>query len=200
MTDPTRRPPSWLFALLVVPILAGFVLLDAGVGMMIGVATAAALVVIAARAKVEGPIEVAEPAAGTPGGVMVVALAAIEDPRTAGVVAAIADPSRPESGPEGVLVLAPALSSRLDRWTSDLDPSRFESQRVLTVSIATLAAAGVRAEGRVGDGDPLQAIEDALRSYAATEVVVVAPEGAAEETIAALEDRLSLPLRRVAPG
>ncbi len=183
-----------------VPILGGFVLLDAGVGMMLGAATAAALVVIAARAKVEGPIEVAPPGAGTPGGVLIVALAAIEDPRSAGVVAAIADPSRPESGPEGVLVLAPALSRRLDRWTSDLDRSRFESQRVLTVSVATLAAAGVRAEGRVGDGDPMQAIEDTLRSYAATEVVVVAPEGVAENALAELEERLAIPLRRVAPG
>ena len=124
-------------------------------------------------------------------------LAPIEDPPVAGVVAAIGDPIRPEVGHAGLLVLAPARSKLVDRWTDDLEPARFESQRVLTVTLATLAAAGIRADGRVGDGDVVQATEDALRSFAATEVVVVSRPGEFEREIAKLERRLDRKLRRV---
>lgn len=199
MRGSERRPRTWLLALLVVPMLAGFVLADAGVGMFMGLATAAAIVVVAARSTVEGPIEVAAAKPGEAGGLLVVVLAAIEDPRTAGVLAAMADPSR-EAGRGGILLLAPARGRLLDRWADDLERARFESQRLLTVSVATLAAAGVAAEGRVGDGDPPQAVEDALRSYAAAEVVVVRGPGITDDEIEALERRLPIPLRRIDPG
>lgn len=60
-----------------------------------------------------------------------------------------------------------------------------------------MAAAGIRAEGRVGDGDMVLATEDALRVCAATEVVVVFREGELEREISRLERRLPVPLRRV---
>ncbi len=189
---------TWLLGLVVVPIFLGFILVGGQLGLALGTATAAALVVIAARAKPDEPIEVAEPGPGVPGGLLVLALAPIDDPRTAGVIAAMADPSRPEA--DGVLVVAPARTSLLDRWADDLDAARFESQRLLTVSLASLAAAGIEAEGRVGDGDPLRAAEDALRTYAAAEVVVVAPEGEAARQLSELERRLDRPLRRVEPA
>ena len=69
---------------------------------------------------------------------------------------------------------------------------------MLTVSLATLAAAGLPAEGRVGDGDIVQATEDTLRTYAATAVVVVAPRGAAERQIRELDRRLEGQVHRVA--
>lgn len=188
---------SWLAALLVVPPLAAFLLGSGQVGIALGCATAAAILVVAVRARPDRAIEIAEPGPGVGTGVLIVALAPIEDPRTAAIVAAIADPERPEAE-QGALVLAPAKSSLLNRWADDLEQARFESQRLLTVSVATLAAAGVDAEGRVGDGDPLQAVEDTLRSYAATEVVVVAPPEAAGNAIGELEQRLEVPLRRVA--
>lgn len=194
--DLIRRYP-WLPALLVVPIFVGIAVAGAQLGSALGALVAAAIIVFAVRAGGDGAIEVAEPAEGTPGGVLVLATVAIEDPRTAGIVAAIGDPSRPEAGEEGLLVLAPAHSSRVDRWADDIEDARFESQRVLTVSLATMAAAGIRAEGRVGDGDMVLATEDALRVYAATEVVVVAREGQFEKEIAKLERRLPVPLRRV---
>jgi len=190
---------TWLLGLLILPALAGFLFLDAGVGMLLGLATAAALVIVAARAKTEAPIEVADPGAGVPGGLFILAVDPIDDVRTAGIVAAVADPSRAELKGGGVLVVAPARSGVLARWTDDLEQSRFDSQRTLAVSLATLAAAGVEAEGRVGDGDPLRAAEDALRSYAAAEVVVVAAAGSHERQIAELERRLERPLRKVVP-
>lgn len=192
---------TWLLApLVVVPIFAGFLLVGAQLGLALGAAMAAALIVVAARSKPDVRIEVAEPGPGVRGGLLVLAIAPIEDPRTAGIVAAIADSTRPVADEGGLLVVAPASSSLLDRWADDLDRARFESQRALAVSLASLAAAGIAAEGRVGDGDPLRAAEDALRTYAATEVVVVAPEGEAERQLAELERRLDRPLRRVSPA
>ncbi len=196
MSELIRRYP-WLPALLVAPIFVGIAIAGAQLGSALGALIVAVIIVFAVRAGGDGPIEVAEPGPETPGGVLVLATAAIEDPRTAGIVAAISDPSRPEAGEGGLLVLAPARSSRLDRWADDLEGARFESQRVLTVSLATMAAAGIDAEGRVGDGDMVLATEDALRSYAATEVVVVAREGELEKEIGKLEARLPVPLRRV---
>lgn len=188
---------TWLLGLLIVPIFLGFILVGGQLGLALGTATAAALVIVAARAKPDEPIEVAEPGEAVPGGVLILALAPIEEPRAAALIGAIADPSRPQAG--APLVIAPARTSLLDRWADDLDAARFESQRLLTVSLASLAAAGIEAEGRVGDGDPLRAAEDALRTYAATEVVVVAREGEEPRKLDELERRLELPLRRVGP-
>jgi hypothetical protein len=196
LSDLISRYP-WLPALMVVPVFVGIALAGAQVGSAIGALVVAVIVVVAVRSGGQGPIEVAEPRPGVPAGILVVAARAIEDPRTAGIVAAIGDPSRPEAGDEGLLVIAPARTSRLDRWADDIEGARFESQRVLTVSLATMAAAGLPAEGRVGDGDMALAVEDALRSYAASEVVVVAREGELAKDVARLERRLPIAVRRV---
>jgi GABA permease len=71
-----------------------------------------------------------------------------------------------------VLVVCPALNSRIRHWTSDEDHAREEAQARLDESLAALAAAGVRARGQVGDDDPIQAVDDALRAFAADEIVI----------------------------
>jgi len=174
-----------------------FILFGTEVAVLVAGLTLAAIIAVAVADRDDGTFEVATPGPGVPGGVLVVVLAPIEDPETAGVLAAIGDPSRPEVGDRALLLLAPARSRTIDRWTDDLEPARYESQRVLTVSMATMAAAGVAAEGRVGDGDVVQAAEDVLRSYAATEVVVVAGAGEFERPIAELERRLDRKLRHL---
>jgi hypothetical protein len=73
---------------------------------------------------------------------------------------------------EEMLLVCPALNSRVRTWTSDEDPARAEAQARLDASLARLAAAGVSARGEIGDGDPLQALEDALREFPADEIVV----------------------------
>ena len=48
----------------------------------------------------------------------------------------------------------------------------------LEASLEAMRAAGMTARGEVGDGDPLQAIEDALRTFAPDEIVISThPEG-----------------------
>lgn len=186
---------TWILGLLMLPALLGFILLDAGVGLLLGLATAGLLITFAARAKPDVPIEIAAPGEGVRGGVLLVLLATVEDPPVTGVLAAITDPSRREAGEP--LLLAPTRIGRLDRFFGDIEAARFESQRVLAVSVANLAAAGVEVEGRVGDADVVLAVEDTLRTYAATEVVVFAPDAADDAAIATLEHRLGVPLRRV---
>jgi hypothetical protein len=77
-----------------------------------------------------------------------------------------------------VLVVVPALNSPLRHWASDEDNARAAAADRLEQSLQTLKEAGVEATGEVGDGDPLQAMEDALRTFGADEIVISThPEG-----------------------
>jgi GABA permease len=79
---------------------------------------------------------------------------------------------------EKVLVVCPALNSPLRHWVSDEDDARASAQERLDASVASMRAMGIEATGEIGDGDPLQAIEDAVRTFAPDEVVVSThPEG-----------------------
>ena len=73
---------------------------------------------------------------------------------------------------EEVLVVTPALNSPLKHWVSDEDGARAAAQERLDTSLARLAEAGVEARGEVGDGDPMQAMEDALRTFGADEIII----------------------------
>ncbi len=73
---------------------------------------------------------------------------------------------------EEMLLVCPALNSRVRTWTSDEDPARAEAQSRLDASLVRLAQAGVSVRGEIGDGDPLQALEDALREFPADEIVI----------------------------
>ena len=75
-----------------------------------------------------------------------------------------------------VLVVAPALASRLHYWTDDTDRETEIARTRLEKVLARLEQQGVRAEGRVGVEDPALAVEDALDGFAATEVIVVAED------------------------
>jgi hypothetical protein len=79
---------------------------------------------------------------------------------------------------EEVLVVTPALNSPIRHWVSDEDGARAAAQERLDRSLAQLAEAGVQARGEIGDGDPLQAMEDALRTFGADEIIISThPEG-----------------------
>jgi len=79
---------------------------------------------------------------------------------------------------ERVLVVCPALNSPIRHWVSDEDEARAAAQERLDRSLETLRAAGVDAAGEIGDGDPLQAIADAVRTFAPDELIISThPEG-----------------------
>ena len=72
-----------------------------------------------------------------------------------------------------VLIVAPALTdSRAALWASDLDAAIEQAGRRLELSLRAAREAGLDAHGRVGDADPNTAMEDALRSFAADEIVI----------------------------
>ena len=69
-------------------------------------------------------------------------------------------------------VVAPASEiSWLDRLTNAEDDARADAAE--RAELASEAAPGDQAHGHVGDVDPLQAIEDALRMFGADEIVVL---------------------------
>src|SRR5689334_10248232 len=72
-----------------------------------------------------------------------------------------------------VLVVAPALTSRLHTWTNDTDRESEIAHARLENVLARLEQHGVRAEGRVAAQDPALAVDDALYGFAATEVIVI---------------------------
>ena len=71
-----------------------------------------------------------------------------------------------------VLVVAPALNSRLRHWLSDEDAARRRANERLAVVVGELQRVVEHVEGRIGDADPLQAIADALPTFPADEIVI----------------------------
>ena len=103
---------------------------------------------------------------------------------------------------EHVLVVCPALNSPVRTWVSDEDPAREAAQRRLDASLAQLARDGIEADGEIGDGDPLQAIEDALRTFGADEIVISThPEGRSHwlerNVVGDARERFDLPITHV---
>jgi GABA permease len=70
------------------------------------------------------------------------------------------------------LVVCPALNSRLKTYTSDEDPAREAAQLRLDDTLARLSSVGIEASGEVGDGDPLVALDDAVRTFGPNEIVI----------------------------
>jgi hypothetical protein len=77
-----------------------------------------------------------------------------------------------------VVVVAPALNSRLRHWVSDEDRARAAAGARLARCLDRLRDRGVSVTGWVGDADPMQAIDDALRHADADELLIAThPEG-----------------------
>jgi hypothetical protein len=189
---------AWALPLIVaaiaVPIAAGFVIAGPSLGVAVGALVGAVLIVVGARMRPETRIEVAS-AGDARHRLLVIALVAIEEPSAAAAIAQVA------TGGGEVLVLAPAFNTGLAHWADDLRKAREHAQRRLVLSLGSLAAAGIDARGSVGDADPVQAVEDSLREFAADEAVLVAEPverpGPGAQTLAELRSRLDLPLRLV---
>jgi hypothetical protein len=183
-----------------VPIIAGFFVGGGGVGLGLGAVAVLALVVVAVRQAPRGPI-VSAPAKDGKRHILIVAATAVEDPADVGRVAVAAEFDGPK-GEADVLVLVPARIGFLDRWASDVESARHAAQERLVATVAALAKAGIAAEARVGDEDIIQATEDQLQSYPATEVVLVAggDEDGVDAAAAELRSRLEAGFRQVCLG
>ncbi len=101
-----------------------------------------------------------------------------------------------------VLVVAPAQPSPLQHLASDDDPGRRAAQERVDASLAKLRESGLSAHGQVGDADPLQAIEDALRTFGPDEIVISThPEGKSHwlerGVVEHARDRFAVPITHV---
>jgi hypothetical protein len=110
--------------------------------------------------------------------------------------------SRSEGVDEHVFVVCPALNSPLRHWASDEDGARVEAQERLNTSLSRLRQAGVDAKGEIGDAEPLQAMEDALRLFGADEIIISThPEGRShwleKGIVDAARERFAVPITHV---
>jgi hypothetical protein len=190
-----------LVIILVVPAAVGFAVAGPPLGLAIGAITVAALLFTAARIRYDEPIEVAA-STDRRYRMLVVATEPVAEPQLVERIAAIAAEGQRLIDPAArseLLVLAPAVQSRLDRWASDVRSARRGAREVLAVSLGAFAAAGIDAAGKIGDADPVQAVEDELHAFAAREVVVLDGPGLGATEVAEFRRRLDRPVRELDP-
>jgi GABA permease len=72
-----------------------------------------------------------------------------------------------------ILVITPALSSsKAAHWASDTDESLELARQRMELSLIEIDRLGLKARGEIGDSDPNIAIEDALRTFPADEIII----------------------------
>jgi hypothetical protein len=71
-----------------------------------------------------------------------------------------------------ILVVTPAITSQVKHWVSDVDDAIADADRRREESVRAIEATGLEARGEVGDSDPNVAIEDALRTFPADELII----------------------------
>jgi hypothetical protein len=101
-----------------------------------------------------------------------------------------------------ILVVSPALNSPIRHWASDEDPAREEARQRLETSLQRLRESGIEARGEVGDADPLQAIEDAVRTFGPDEIIISThPEGRSHwlerGVVTGARERFAVPITHV---
>lgn len=82
-------------------------------------------------------------------------------------------PGQPEDAIPIILVVAPAVSSRVARVTGD-ERAYERATDDLAATLRVLEELGLDATGHVGSHDPLQAIDEGLREFPADAIVFVA--------------------------
>jgi hypothetical protein len=100
-------------------------------------------------------------------------------------------PSVPD-GATDVVVIVPALASRTEALTGAVDDRRAEAEQTALSLTRALSRDGRSVRGEVGADDPVLAVEDALRTFGADEVVVACDE----DVVDAVRDRVAVPVRR----
>lgn len=101
-------------------------------------------------------------------------------------------------------VVAPALGSRLDRWTGDQQGYDDATQH-LDATLRALAEIGVEAHGRIGSKDPVQAADDGLREFPAHQLVLAVHAAGSQKwleqgTVDAARERYGVPVTVIVVG
>jgi hypothetical protein len=101
-----------------------------------------------------------------------------------------------------VLVVAPALNSRRRFFLADPDPAIDRAEAVQEETVERLDEEGIDAAGDTGEEDPLLALQDALTTYDADEIVLFTHEGGQqnwqeEGLVEQAKGRFSVPVRHL---
>jgi hypothetical protein len=157
----------------------GLIVIAAAIDRWVGLAVFVLLTAIAAlwifRARREPPVRTAPRRRSAPGERRILVIA---NETVGGETLREEIRRRAENYDERVRVICPTLLSRVRFIASDEDDARSKAQERLEHSLSSLREIGVNCEGEVGEADPLQAIEDALRTFGADEIIISThPEG-----------------------
>ena len=97
-------------------------------------------------------------------------LALVAEPVSADALRAAVGPDAADDAE--VLVVAPALNSRKRFFLADPDPAIDRAEQVQEETVERLDEEGIDAAGDTGEEDPMLAIQDALATFEADEVVL----------------------------
>jgi hypothetical protein len=183
---------SWQYPLILIalifPAAIGFALGGPGIGLSIAGLSLVALAVIAMLVIPRDPIG-RSPNPELARRLLIVTTFPIEDEKS---IQRVADEVRLgfDENDSEIRLLTPATNTFLERWATDLQRARDAAQRDLVVSVASLTLAGVAASASVGDEDLVQAVEDELATFDATEVFLLTRGDPDSEAAAQLRERL----------
>jgi hypothetical protein len=90
-----------------------------------------------------------------------------------------------------LVVIVPALASKTEALTGAVDDRRAEAEQTALSLTRSLSRDGRNVRGEVGADDPVQAVEDALRTFGADEVLVAGDDAMLEQVRA----RVAVPVR-----
>jgi hypothetical protein len=102
-------------------------------------------------------------------------LALVSEPVSGEALKRAVDGSRAEEAE--VLVVAPALNTRTRFLFSDVDAAIERAERVQEETVERMDEEGIDAAGDTGESDPLLAIQDALATFPADEIVLFTHAG-----------------------
>jgi hypothetical protein len=121
------------------------------------------------------------------------------DPSTPGSahrVLVVAPPSTPDvrvpDRATDIVVVVPALSSTVEALTGAVDDRRSDAEQTALSLTRRLSRPAVNVRGEVGADDPLLAVDDALRTFGADEIVIVGDE----ELVEQIRGRVTVPVSR----
>ena len=204
MANPFRsEAEAYRFLLITIGYFAAIVIATLIGGRWVGFAVFVALTVVGLwwllRRRPEAPVRTASPRRGAEGERRILVIA---NETVGGETLREEIRRRAEGYREHVLVVCPALNSPLRHWASDEDNARAKAQGRLAASLARLGEAGIVARGEVGDCEPLQAIEDALRTFGPDEIIISThPEGRSnwleKGVVSGARERFAVPITHV---
>ena len=101
-----------------------------------------------------------------------------------------------------VLVIAPALNTKKRFFLADPDPAIERAEEVQEETVERLSEGGIDAAGGTGEEDPLLALQDALVTYDADEIVLFTHAGGKQNwledgLVEKAQERFEAPVRHM---